>query len=136
MKKIKYNNQKGNFLALIGRNNPEEIRLSKKIQKWASTLGGFLKTEDFILKNLPPKMFPSIRELQDHADFWMSDHARFWYYKEENEFMTFPSILLTDTGRAYYSLVPIGSKRFQLQYSKLVFYQLLKVDMSYIPYGT
>ena len=99
-------------------------------------LGGFLKTEDFILKNLPPKMFPSIRELQDHADFWMSDHARFWYYKEENEFMTFPSILLTDTGRAYYLLVPIGSKRFQLQYSKLVFYQLLKVDMSYIPYGT
>ena len=50
------------------------------------------------MKNLPPKMFPSIRELQDHADFWMSDHARFWYYKEENEFMTFPSILLTDTG--------------------------------------
>ena len=53
------------------------------------------------MKNLPPKAFPSIRELQDHADFWMSDHARFWYYKEENEFMTFPSILLTDTGRAY-----------------------------------
>ena len=64
-------------------------------------LGGSLKTEDFILKNLPPKMFPSIRELQDHADFWMSDHSRFWYHKEENDFMTFPSILLTDTGRAY-----------------------------------
>ena len=61
-------------------------------------LGSFVKTEDFILKNLPPKMFPSINKLQDHADFWMSDHARFWYHKEENEFMTFPSILLTDTG--------------------------------------
>ena len=53
------------------------------------------------MKNLPPKAFPSIRELQDHADFWMSDHARFWYHKEENEFMTFPSILLTDTGRTF-----------------------------------
>ena len=62
-------------------------------------LGGFLKTEDFILKNLPPKMFPSIKALQEHAVFWMSDHARFWYYKEENEFMTFPSILLTDTAQ-------------------------------------
>ena len=39
VKKIKYNNQKGDFLALIGRNNPEEIRMTKKIQKWASTLG-------------------------------------------------------------------------------------------------
>ena len=110
MKKVKYNNQKGDFLALIGRNNPEEIRMSKKIQKWASTLGGFLKTEDFILKNLPPKAFPSIRELQDHADFWMSDHARFWYHKEENEFMTFPSILLTDTGTLPFKMFGMGQK--------------------------
>jgi len=33
VKKIKYNNQKGDFLALISRNNPEEIRMTKKIQK-------------------------------------------------------------------------------------------------------
>ena len=74
------------------------------------TLGGFLKTEDFILKNLPPKAFPSIRELQDHADFWMSDHARFWYHKEENEFMTFPSILLTDTGTLPFKMFGMGQK--------------------------
>ena len=60
-KKIKYNEQKGDFLALIGRNNPEEIKMSSIIRKWSSTLGGFLKTEDFILKKLPPKIMPSIR---------------------------------------------------------------------------
>ena len=78
------------------------------------------------MKNLPPKAFPSIRELQDHADFWMSDHARFWYYKEENELMTFPSILLTDTGRTF---SVIWVKKNQLQYSKSVSYQLLKVRL-------
>ena len=53
-------------------------------------------------------MFPSIRELQDHADFWMSDHARFWYHKEENEFMTFPSILLTDTGTKVFKIYQLS----------------------------
>ena len=57
VKKIKYNNQKGDFLALIGRNNPEEIRLSKKIQKWASTLGTIHILRKHILRPfgaLPP----------------------------------------------------------------------------------
>jgi hypothetical protein len=57
VKNIKYNNQKGNFLALIGRNNQEEIRLSKKIQKWASTLGTIHILRKHILRlfgALPP----------------------------------------------------------------------------------
>ena len=57
MKKVKYNNQKGDFLALIGRNNPEEIRMSKKIKKWASTLGTIHILRKHILRlfgALPP----------------------------------------------------------------------------------
>ena len=68
------------------------------INKYASTLGDNLKTENFVLRKIPPYAKPSIRELQMHSHFWMSDHARFWWYKEEKEFMSFPSILLSDTG--------------------------------------
>ena len=89
---------------MIGRNGKEEKRMMSMISKYASTLGDNLKTENFVLRKIPPYAKPSIRELQIHSHFWMSDHARFWWYKEEKEFMSFPSILLSDTGTYTMSL--------------------------------
>ena len=56
------------------------------------------------LKSLPPYHEPSIESLQQHSYFWQSDNSRFWFYKEDEEFMSFPAVLLTDTGLFIYIL--------------------------------
>ena len=49
-KSIEKNGNKGDFLAIIGRNHPDERKMSDLIHKWA-TLDG-LKTQEFNLKRL------------------------------------------------------------------------------------
>jgi hypothetical protein len=95
--RIRANDNKGDFMAVIGRSHPDERRMSDSIRKWG-TLDG-LKTEDFFLPKLPPYHEPSIEVLQEHAFFWLSDNSRFWFYKEEEDFISFPAILLSDTGK-------------------------------------
>ena len=94
--RIKENQNKGDFLAVIGRSHPNERKMNDLIRKWA-TLDG-LKTEEFYLKKLPPYHEPTVENLQEHAYFWQSDNSRFWFYKEDRDYMSFPSVLLTDTG--------------------------------------
>ena len=94
--RIKSNQRKGDFLGVIGRSHPNEKQMNDLIRKWA-TLDG-LKTEEFFLKKLPPYHEPTIENLQEHAYFWQSDNSRFWFFKEDQDFMSFPAILLTDTG--------------------------------------
>ena len=95
-RRISENGKKGDFLAVIGRSHPDERKLNDLIRKWA-TLDG-LKTEEFFLKKLPPYHAPTIEVLQEHAYFWQSDNSRFWFYAEDKDYMSFPAILLTDTG--------------------------------------
>ena len=39
------------------------------------------------------------QELLDHNYFWLSDHSRFWFYKENiDSSVSMPALLLTDTG--------------------------------------
>ena len=95
-RRISENEKKGDFLAVIGRSHPDERKLNDLIRKWA-TLDG-LKTEEFFLKKLPPYHAPTIEVLQEHAYFWQSDNSRFWFYAEDKDYMSFPAILLTDTG--------------------------------------
>lgn len=92
---IEANANKGDFLAIVGRNHPIERKMSDLIHKWA-TLDG-LRTQEFNLKKLPPYHEPSLELLQEHAYFWQSDNSRFWFYKEDDDFMSFPALLLTDT---------------------------------------
>ena len=47
-KSIEKNGNKGDFLAIIGRNHPDERKMSDLIQKWATMDG--LKTQEFNLK--------------------------------------------------------------------------------------
>ena len=96
-KNIIENGQKGDFLALFSRNNREENKIMQMINKWSKISD--LKTEDFVLKKLPAYKEPSIEMLQEHAYFWSSDHARFWFYKENSYHTSIPSVLLTDTGK-------------------------------------
>lgn len=93
VRRIGFNENRGDFLAIFSRNHPHEFRLMSKIEKYQR-----LKTEQFILKKLPIDQMASTKVLQEHAYFWTSDHARFWYHNEASEFMSFPSILLSDTG--------------------------------------
>ena len=96
IKRIKANDNRGDFMAIIGRNHPDEQRMTDLIKKW-STLDG-LKTEEFNLKKMPPYHEPTLETLQEHAYFWQSDNSRFWFYKEGASFTSFPALLLTDTG--------------------------------------
>ena len=79
--------------------------MSDLIHKWA-TLDG-LKTQEFNLKSLPPYHEPSIELLQQHAYFWQSDNSRFWFYKEDDDFMSFPAVLLSDTGYYFFNILKI-----------------------------
>ena len=47
-RRVEKNGKRGDFLAIIGRNHPDERKMSDSIQKWASLDG--LRTEEFNLK--------------------------------------------------------------------------------------
>ena len=103
--RIENNAKRGDFLAIIGRNHPNERKMSDLISKWGSVDG--LKTQEFNLKKLPPYHEPSIEQLREHTDFWQSDNSRFWFYKEDNDYISFPAVLLTDTGKISHRQVKI-----------------------------
>ena len=93
-------------MAIIGRNHPDERRMTDLLKKW-STLDG-LKTEEFNLKKMPPYHEPTLEILQEHAYFWQSDNSRFWFYKEGSSFTSFPALLLTDTGTSKNASLQMG----------------------------
>lgn len=90
------NGQRGDFMAMILRDHPQELQMKQTIEKWSAR---GVKIEPFVLKQFPAYHEASISVLQDHSYFWTSDHARFWHHKEGKQFFSFPSILITDTGR-------------------------------------
>jgi hypothetical protein len=97
---------RGDFLALIGRSHPQERALAETIDKWWKFYDGEdagsdsnLRTVDFELQGLPYNRDPTSKELLDHSYFWLSDHSRFWYYRDTSDLNIFmPALLLTDTG--------------------------------------
>lgn len=96
-------------MAIVGRSHPQERVLTETFNKWwkfyDTVEDSNLRTVDFELKNLPYDHDPLPKELLDHSYFWLSDHSRFWYYKETVEgFVSMPALLLTDTGKPYSDL--------------------------------
>jgi len=89
---------------LIGRQHPQEIYLNQVLRKWWEQTHqdkGFpyIKPLYFDLHKLPYNGDPTADELLDHSYFWLSDHSRFWYYREEGQnILNFPALLITDTG--------------------------------------
>ena len=117
---VRLGKNKGDFVAVIGRNHRKETRMMKIFKKWfelvtkginkgKGSLFDF-KSYNFLLKDLPHDEFPSEEVLLQHSSFWRSDNARFWYYRESANGVDFkeryarakttslPAILISDTG--------------------------------------
>ena len=98
----------GDFVALIGRNStadrgvmdaflahfphPDTARDSSRVWPRVEPFELARGFEDSHLG------FPEAEAMAEHAYFWLSDNARFWFYREKELFKSFPTVLLTDTG--------------------------------------
>eukprot|EP00095_Tigriopus_kingsejongensis_P012423 maker-scaffold1038_size68074-snap-gene-0.19 protein:Tk12423 transcript:maker-scaffold1038_size68074-snap-gene-0.19-mRNA-1 annotation:"hypothetical protein DAPPUDRAFT_306809" len=97
-KSIRKNKHKGDFLALISRNSPKELKLAKTFQGYYDRLSpSHYRLEHFNLKQMPDSRLASHEELYNHTFFWRSDNSRFWYYEDETSFHSLGGVLLTDT---------------------------------------
>ncbi|XP_040574441.1 uncharacterized protein [Lepeophtheirus salmonis] len=96
------NEEKGDFISVISRKHiPEEIRLSYTFKKYMKLLdSSFLKVKciELDLKSLKENSLPELEDLKDHVTFLTSDHARFWFYHDNERAYSFPGVLITDTG--------------------------------------
>ena len=117
---IHKNQDKGDFVAVIGRNNNKETRMINTFTKWFKLISKSInktknkldiKSLKFILNGLSSdNKFPSEETLLQYSSFWRSDNARFWYYREvgngvdikkryeQASTTSLPAILITDTG--------------------------------------
>ena len=117
---IHKNHGKGDFVAVIGRDNIKEARMMNIFTKWFKLITKSInraqdklnfKSMKFTLNGLPSNdQFPSEETLLEYSSFWRSDNARFWYYREIGNGIDFkkryeqatttslPAILVTDTG--------------------------------------
>ena len=121
---IHKNKDKGDFVAVIGRNFQKETRMMNIFTKWFKSISKIIHTPKnkidfkslkFTLNGLPSDdQFPSEETLLQYSSFWRSDNARFWYYREIANGIDFkkrydqavttslPAILITDTGNIYF----------------------------------
>jgi len=92
---------------MVGRHHPNELYLYNVLRKWWEQTHQeqgypFIRPLYFDLDKLPHDHDPTPEELLKHHYFWLSDHSRFWYYKEEDgDFAQLPALLLTDTGQLF-----------------------------------
>ena len=121
---IREDQNKGDFIAVIGRNLNQETRMMSIFKRWFELVtrginkgNQFfdLKLRKFVLNSLPHDRFPTEETLIQHSSFWRSDHSRFWYYREsqngvnlaerikEAETVSMPAILISDTGKFAYN---------------------------------
>ena len=119
---IQQDQNKGNFVAIIGRDSIQESRIMNVFSNWFGLVTKGInarkaifdfKAYNFVLKDLPHDKFPTEETLLNYSSFWRSDNARFWYYREsENglnlkesyeraETISLPAILISDTGKAF-----------------------------------
>ena len=117
---IRKGKNKGDFVAVIGRNHNKETRMMNVFSKWFSQITKSInqnkeifdfKSEKFTLNDLPHDQFPDEETLLRHSSFWRSDNARFWYYREAGNWVdvkerlkkaettSLPAILISDTGK-------------------------------------
>ena len=119
---IQQDQNKGNFVAIIGRDSIQESRVMNVFSNWFGlVMKGInaqkaifdFKAYKFVLKDLPHDKFPTEETLLNYSSFWRSDNARFWYYRESENGLNFkesyeraetislPAILISDTGKAF-----------------------------------
>lgn len=88
---------RGNFLAMISRNNVDSHLTKQLMDAWES-----LGDHQFKLYNLAVNMgdhIPPAPVIKNHLNFLNSDHATFWYHNSSKSFPeTLNAVLLTDTG--------------------------------------
>ena len=60
------------------------------------------------LDKMPVDRIPTTKEMYQHADFWRSDHSRFWFHNSP-PFKTISSIALFDTGKCMIYIKYLGT---------------------------
>ncbi|TRY63440.1 hypothetical protein TCAL_06871, partial [Tigriopus californicus] len=97
-KSIEDNGKKGDFVAVISRNKPNEVRLAETFNSYFKRLSpGHYDSKHFNLKQMPTEKLASHQDFFNHTFFWRSDHARFWYYEDDRSFRSLGGVLITDT---------------------------------------
>ncbi|QQP35210.1 Uncharacterized protein FKW44_023369, partial [Caligus rogercresseyi] len=89
VKKIIANGRRGDFISL-------EDRLGEAFNRHNARLDSTFPRLHHIQLDLSEK-FPDLETLTNHSTFLMSDHSRFWYYRENGTELSLPGALLTDT---------------------------------------
>ena len=95
-KKIQSEQNRGDFLAIIQRRQPDSNLVNVFSKHWEHLDSGY-KLRPFridINKNTP-----DLETLTDIVPFVRSDHSRFWIVNE-TDYTSLPAILVTDTGDA------------------------------------
>ena len=95
-KKIQSEQNRGDFLAIIQRRQPDSNLVNVFSKHWEHLDSGY-KLRPFridINKNTP-----DLETLTDIVPFVRSDHSRFWIVNE-TDYTSLPAILVTDTGNA------------------------------------
>ena len=94
---------RGDFLASVTRNDPKDRRLAEAFKRnyelitskrqkeyiddlqnrGSQILPPFFYLENVEIKEIDGKQFPSIPKMVELSQLWMSDHAHFWYFLQQ-----------------------------------------------------
>ena len=99
-KKIKENQMKGDFMAILQRRQPDANLVNIFTKHWEHLQSEKSPEKYFKLRPFRldlPKKTPDLETLTDFVPFVRSDHSRFWIVNE-TDYQSLPAILLTDTG--------------------------------------
>ena len=98
--KIRENQSKGDFMAVVQRRQPDAELVSVFSKHWDHLQADKDEEKQFKIRPFRidfDKKTPSLESLTDHVFFVRSDHSRFWFVNE-TDYDSLPAILLTDTG--------------------------------------
>ena len=129
-KKIQSEQNRGDFLAIIQRRQPDSHLVNVFSKHWEHLDSGYKLRPFRIDIN---KETPDLETLTDIVPFVRSDHSRFWIVNE-TDYTSLPAILVTDTGKTNASLgLPYFLLHFiQSCFSSLVkLYKLFRASFSY-----
>ena len=97
-KKIHDNGDRGDFVALVQRRQPDQKLVALFRKYWFH--GQSASKDPFKLRSFRidlDKRPANLEKLVDYVPFVRSDHSRFWMVNQ-TDYLSLPAILITDTG--------------------------------------
>ena len=125
--KIKSEGNRGDFLALIQRRQPDANLVNLFSKHWNHLNSGF-KVRPFRIDI--QKETPHLDTLTDIVPFVRSDHSRFWIVNE-TDYTSLPAILVTDTGKYLGLGDEIAQESFYGQLPYIISYHLVMLFITF-----